>query len=329
MNGSTAGPARRGSSVLVSTLVAMGSLAGALATTHPAAATPPAGQPALSSSAATADTRATPGAAPTLTLDRTIRTTPFTGSTVSMRDHEGSAYVRRDNSLWLSDDEGQRLYEVNARTGALKRTVTATRLASVHRFGGFTTAGRARTRDLESVAYDAASDRLYAFSGSDCKPSTAACRWRSLPTAFRFTRVAGRLRPQSFQPLAASTQTRGSAWHAGSRRLYVGDRGAVRAYRYQRNTFGPRIGLPGVNDVLGLGFSADGSGLFLTHGATLVSRMSWRTKALEWTVDLAPVGVRDARSVARVGRRLFVSDGYDHRPAGSRLRYAVFVLGAE
>ena len=35
---------------------------------------------------------------------RLLRTHPFAGSTVSVKDNEGSAYVGRDNSLWLCDD---------------------------------------------------------------------------------------------------------------------------------------------------------------------------------------------------------------------------------
>jgi hypothetical protein len=264
---------------------------------------------------------------PTVSHLRTIATTPFQGSAVSMKDHEGSAYVPRDNSLWLSDDEGRRVYEVNARTGALKRMVTAKRLAAVTRLRGDRTAGRARTRDLESVAYDAKHDRLYVFSGSDCKPSTATCRWRSLPTAFRLARVGGRLRPVSFQPLAPRTQTSGAAWHPGSAQLYVGEGPAVRAYNYRRSSFGPALALPGPHAVFGLAFSKNGRALFVVHGEhARISRLSWPARSLQWSTDLSGIGVRDARGVARVGRRLFVSDGYDHRPAGSRLRYAVFVL---
>ena len=49
---------------------------------------------------------------PTWQLDRTIRTTPFAGSSVSMRDNEGSAYVPSDDSLWLADDNAKAVYEI-------------------------------------------------------------------------------------------------------------------------------------------------------------------------------------------------------------------------
>lgn len=258
-------------------------------------------------------------------LLRTIRTTPFKGSTVSMRDTEGSVYVARDNSLWLSDDEGQRLYELNARTGALKRMVTAKRLAGVHRFRGSKSAGRARTRDLEGVTYDPATDRLYAFNGSDCKPSTRNCRWKSLPTAYRFTRKDGELRPQSFQPLPLRTQIATASWHGPSSSVYVGDEHLVRTYDFPSNTFSAGVELPGPA-ILGMTFNKTGRALFVTHGDSRMSRVVWRTKALSWTVDLANLGLRDARGLTQAGRRMFVSDGYDERPENSPLRFAVFVL---
>ncbi len=68
-------------------------------------------------------------AAPQGHLVRLIRTTPFANTAVSMKDAEGSAYVPRDHSLWLADDYGRRIYEVNPSTGALKRVIGQKKLA--------------------------------------------------------------------------------------------------------------------------------------------------------------------------------------------------------
>lgn len=318
MRSRTAHLTAKGTGVALCAVLALGTAA-----TVPSAALAPSTATSTMTSTMTAAT--TTSARTGIELQRTIRTSPFAGTTVAMKDSEGSAFVARDNSLWLADDEGQRLYEVNARTGALKRTVTAKRLARVHRFRGSKTAGRARTRDLEGVAYDADSDRLYAFVGSDCMPSTTNCRWRSLPTAYRLTRKDGRLRPQSFQPLPARSQVAAAAWHPAGEGLYVGDAHTVRTYDFRSNTFGPAVEVPGP-EVQGMAFNRSGRALFVTHGDSRLSRVTWRTRSLSWTVDLAGLGVRDARGVAQVRRRLFVSDGYDHRAANSRLRCAVFVL---
>ena len=64
-------------------------------------------------------------------LDHVIHTTPFDESSVSMRDNEGSAYVPDDDALWLADDKGRRLYEVDASSGQHERTITPSDLSTV------------------------------------------------------------------------------------------------------------------------------------------------------------------------------------------------------
>ena len=86
---------------------------------------------------------------PELQLERTIRTSPFVGSSISMRDAEGSAFVPRDNSLWLADDNGRAIYEVDPVTGSLKRKIGTNSFESATRFGGGATAGADRVRDFE------------------------------------------------------------------------------------------------------------------------------------------------------------------------------------
>src|SRR3954462_15650141 len=60
---------------------------------------------------------------PTLTLNRLIRTSPFTGTSTSVRDNEDLAYVPSDNSMWMADDNGDDVQEFDPTTGALKRTI--------------------------------------------------------------------------------------------------------------------------------------------------------------------------------------------------------------
>jgi hypothetical protein len=98
----------------------------------------------------------------------------------------GTAYVGRDNALWLVDDNAGRIYVVNPSTGVLKRVIGSRTLADVRRYRGTRRDGTLRSRDLESAAYDAARDRMYVFVGNDCRPSADNCRVRSRPTAFRF-----------------------------------------------------------------------------------------------------------------------------------------------
>ena len=268
------------------------------------------------------------GTSAELSVRRIIRTTPFVRSTVSMQDNEGSAYVGRDRALWLVDDNARRIYVVNPGNGRLKRLIGPRTLADVRRYRGTQRAGVARSRDLESVAYDAARDRMYVFAGNDCKPSAHNCKYRSRPTAFRFDRVDGRLRPHSFQPLARGTDHTAAAWNPDNKRVYVATRRTIRSYSYTRNRHGDRIHVEGLHEILGMDFNATGSALFVVHHETMLSRVDWGAKSLGdgWPRNLSRFGVRDARGVERIRGKLFVSDGYDHRRPGSRLRYAVLVF---
>lgn len=261
---------------------------------------------------------------PKLKLSRTIKTTPFTGSSVSMKDNEGSAYVPRDNSLWLADDNGRRLYEVDAGSGALKRTIDGTALESVAQYGGTQKAGSYRSRDLESLSYDSRSDTLYAFSGSCCTTSM-------LPTVFRLTRQSGQLKLDSYQPLPSGSDNTASAYNPGDGKLYVGLSRDIRTYSYTSNSFGSAFRVSNLSGILGMDFSDDGRDLYVSRTSATLSRVDWATRSLVpgWTFNLSPFGVMDSRGVVRIGDQFFVSDGYDSRATGDPLKYAVFVFDVE
>ena len=264
-----------------------------------------------------------PAVAVQLRLVRRIRTTPFVGTSVWMKDAEGSAFVPKNKSLWLADDNGRSLYEVNHATGALKRVIGRRSFESARRPGGGPTAGAARTADFESIAYDRARDTLYVFSGPCCKTSV-------LPTVFRLKRNAqGRFRVESYRPLPRTANYTAAAWNPLNGKLYVGHGRNLRTYHYPRNRVGPVFRIPHLRCITGLGFSANGRDLFVTTSDEELRRVRWSTKRLVagWTFDLTPFGIRDSRAVDRIGRRFFVLDGYDRRPKGDPRRFAVFVLG--
>jgi DNA-binding beta-propeller fold protein YncE len=258
--------------------------------------------------------------AATLELNRTIRTSPFTGSSVSMGDHEGSAFVPADNSLWLADDGKKRIYEVDPTTGALKRTIERSVFNNASKLGGGPLAGTERTNDFEALAYDRTHDVLYVFSGACCTSSIRA-------TAFRLTRQSGQFQVESYQPLPTGADYTGAGWSPTDGKLYVGKGKEMRSFDYATGTASAsfRVGISGIT---GMDFSSDGTDLFVTVNSERLIRINWATKTVVsgWTFDLTPFGIRDSRAVAEIGDRFFVSDGYDSRPKGDPLRHAVFVL---
>ncbi len=258
---------------------------------------------------------------PELDLVRTIRTMPFVGSSTSMRDHEGSAYVPGDDSLWLADDNGKAIYEVHPGTGALKRTIPRAIFNAAPQLGGGPVAGTDRTNDFESIAYDAANDQLYVFSGPCCSGSI-------LPTAFRLVRVGGALEVESYQPLVSTADYTGAAWNPGDGKIYVGKGQQLRTYDYVANAQGPTFGVTGLSGITGMVFTSDGADLFVTMNQERLIRVRWSTKTLVsgWNFDLTPFDVLDSRGVELINDQFYVSDGADSRPAGDPLSRAVFVF---
>jgi hypothetical protein len=261
-------------------------------------------------------------AAPQGRLVRLIRTTPFVNSPVSMKDAEGSAYVPRDHSLWLADDFGRRIYEVNPSTGALKRVIGQRTLAKARRLGGGARAGIDRTRDLESIAYDRARDALYVFSGPCCTSSVK-------PAAFRLMRTrGGRLRIESFQPLPRSANYTAAAWNAANHMIYVGQGRDLRSYRYPANDAGRVFHIPNLSGITGMSFSPSGASLFVTTTAEQLRRVVWPKKRVVsgWVFELGRFGVGDARAVELIDWRFFVLDGNPARPDTDPRKYAVYVF---
>jgi len=260
--------------------------------------------------------------AATLEFARTIRTAPFTGTSVSMGDNEGSAFVPSHHSLWLADDIKKRIYAVDPATGELKRTIERSAFSNAPRFGGGPVAGKKRTNDFEAIAYNRSKDELYVFSGPCCRSSMRA-------TAFRLTRRSGRLRVKSYQPLPRGADYTGAAWSSVDGKIYVGKGRDIRSFNYARGTASAPFGVDGISGITGMDFSPDGADLFVTVNSERLIRVDWstRTVASGWTFDLTPFGIFDSRAVAKIGGQFFVSDGSELRPNGDPLRHAVFVFG--
>ena len=276
----------------------------------------------LSAAGVTPTASATLPQSPVLALERTVSTRPFAGSRVSTTDHEGSAYVPRDRSLWLADDDGHAIYEIDPWTGALKRVIHGARLAKVQELGGGPRAGSSRIAEIQALAYDPTRDALYAYSGTCCPAAIYS-------TAFRLTRKDGVLKPDSFQALPLGLQVEGAAWNACDGRVYVSGHGSLWSHDYVTNRLGRGFGIAGITHPYGMDFSDDGKDLFVAQPYTRVTRVDWTTRTVlpGWDLNLAGLGPLDVRAVEVVGDRLWISDGSDKRPPADPLDHALFVFG--
>ena len=259
---------------------------------------------------------------PWLSLNRTIHSQPWPGSTTRAFDLEGSAYLPYDQTLWLVDDQADAAYEINPTTGQLLRTIPQTAFAAAHPVGGGTVAGAGRTDAFLSMAYDVASDSLYVFSGNCCGVAPFQ------PAAFRLKRDAnGKFQVESFQALPEGTNAAAAGVRPGGG-LYFGKGQKIRTYNYATNTIGANITITGAGTtIVGMTFT-DATTLLVTTTANELVKVDTATwsAAPGWTLPLRKFGILNPTSVEAIGDQLFITDGDDTRASTDPLKYAVFVL---
>jgi hypothetical protein len=240
------------------------------------------------------------------------------------RDAEGLAYVPRDESIWLADDNRQRLYEFSSRCSTVKRAIEKEDLAKARKVGDDSVlAGERRAWDMEGLAYDAQNDALYVFAGKCCDGH------RGVPTVFKLTRSAsGRFEVGSFQPLdeplndfSGASAFGGEIWAALGSKIY--------RYDYSANQFSEPVDLTGkVATIYGMGFSSDGKDLWVTTAADRLVLIDWRSRAPVpgFDFDTRGLGIKDARAVEVVEGKLYICDGSEKWDETSQNRYSIEIF---
>jgi hypothetical protein len=262
------------------------------------------------------------GGSPTLHRTGSIQTHPFTGSSTSMGDNEGLAYVPSNDMLWVADDISRQLYAVNRSTGALKQVVTRSQFAAARRLGGTEVAGPTRSFDLEAVAYDQAHDTLYAFSANCCTSSVH-------PTVFRLKR-SGSSSPFVIESWRALTSPYNDLSGAGVRNgeIWAAKGKTIVRYDYVTGATSSSVTLPGSpSSIFGVGFSSDGKDLWIVGSGARLMKYNWSTKQpVSGYAFTTSSLVKDPRAIEVIGSQIYVSDGYDVSSSATTSAYGIRVL---
>lgn len=265
---------------------------------------------------------------PQLTFSRTITSHPFAGAPANASDIEGLGYVPADNSMWVTDDNRDTVWEINPSTGAYKSQLRgsasgSTDFTAATQVGTGKTCGqaldatilgdtadyecRSRTDDFESVVYDPANDVLYVTSG-DCCAAGLPLGYPNHPTVWKLGRVFGHFVPLAWQALPAGTDPTAAGWRPGVG-LYFGHGSSIQTYNFATNVLGAAFTPSGLaSDVVGIAFTDASTALVTTAtsntatGRTTatsdstitkytVSGVSTFTKVAGWSFPLKNVGV--------------------------------------
>lgn len=281
---------------------------------------------------------------PTLTLQRTIYTSPFANSpSVHPGDIEGLAHDPVRNTLWASDDSKFRLYEIDYTTGFLLNIVTRSQLANTLQYqpGGppaGAPAGIDRAYDLEAMAYDAATDTLYAFAGHCCSAIHHGTVWR-----LKRPGAGQPFAPESYQPLDAMSTPGFPDDYSGvgviGGQIYLGNTKTLYRYDYAANgilgTVGPLAisgSITGLSDSAAVTPATDE--IWVTTSATIprLYRFTWGPPPVlvpNHMFMLPSLGIGDSRAVEVVGDSLVVVDGYDFYPAGTPTEFSIRIFDVE
>ena len=291
-----------------------------------------------------------------------ISSHPFSGAPGNAIDVEGLGSVPGDNSMWVADDNGDRIWEIDPATGAYKTQlrggVSGTAFLTATQVGTGLTCGDAlepgivgdtaayeclsRTDDLESVVYDPDADVLYATSGNCCTAGLPP-GYPYHPTVWKLTRDgSGHFTPTSWQALPEGEDLTAGGWRPGAG-IYVGKSNTIKSYNFNTNTLTTvKSGL--VSNIVGITFTGPNTAFITTatpntaSGRTTadsdstirrfdISGSTW-TANPTWTFPLVNTGMIDARDLAIVNDTFYVSDGYDSRPGGDHPIYVYNLTGA-
>ena len=281
--------------------------------------------------------------APQLTYTTLIPSHPWpTGPVagVNANDVEGLISVPTNNSIWVLDDNRDRIYEIDATTGGLKSQILAnTFQTSATQVG--TTPGQlcsdplqidpsipgdtgafeclSRTDDFESIVYDPTGDVLYVTSGACCSGSKLAdgtplpAGYPKHATVWELTRSGSTFVPSRWQALPETEDPTAAGWRPGTG-MYYGKNNFARTYDFATNSLGAKITAPSY--LVGIDF-VDAGTVFLTTaspnpatGRTTATSDSTITKYTfsgsnftavpGWTFPLKNTGVIDARDMTLV-----------------------------
>ena len=239
-----------------------------------------------------------------LVEERYINTTPFNNSNSSLLDGEGMAFVPVDKSLWVCDDNGRQLAEMDYLTGNLKQIIPALSLQFTTQLGGNNFAGEIRVRDLEAMAYDSKLERLYVFSGACCQGEG---------TVFRLLRNAqGIFEPADFQPLAAPNNDFSGVTFHPALGLLLGENKIIHQYDYLTNTFLNTWNLQGTGftgDILGMGIAEDGEVLWVVSDNNILYKYNWQYMTAVQSFDLTPLDILDGRAMELIFGQAYILDG--------------------
>ncbi|NEW60424.1 hypothetical protein GSY74_03940, partial [Sulfurovum sp. bin170] len=238
------------------------------------------------------------------------------------RDGEALLYVSENNSLWMTDDDSHHIYEMDLTTKEIKSVFDDADL------GGFTNGDIQATCedqigacDIESSAYDAATDTLYIFTGDG--PGTAA--------VFKLTRenINDSFALSDYRKFDVGTEYSATQFIEGDFVVSITD--DLYIYNFETNQVdlsNKLLDIPS-GRIVGLAYS-EGI-LWVTTSDFELLKVDWQTKEILATYNMRDNGVYDPRGVEIINNELYILEGINQSggtpiaPIGHALKNAIHI----
>lgn len=247
-----------------------------------------------------------------LCRDRTLDTKPFRGSRVFSGDIENLVFVKEEDTLWISDDNANQIYQVARNDGEFKARLRARDMVAA-----FPDAGRCDDGDddpetecsyveeLETLAYDPEARTLYIINTvgdpeltpPKGKPAIFLLRKRSADQNFRF---------RSWQELPKGPRYNAAVVIDGT--LYMAVDAELRAYTWSDNRLDDTAALSIPHgDIVGAGY--DDPHLWLLTTSRKLVRIRWEDRSEDGVWDLGAQNLGKAKGLAVARGEIHVADG--------------------
>jgi outer membrane protein assembly factor BamB len=252
-----------------------------------------------------------------LCRDRTLDSKPFRGSRIFSGDIENLVYVNEEETLWISDDNADQIYQVDRNSGDFKARLRARDMVAA-----FPDAGRCEDGDddpetecsyveeLETLAYDGQARTLYIINTvgdpertpPKDKPAIFRLRKREADQNFRF---------RNWQELPNGPRYDAAVVADGT--LYVAVDAELRAYTWSDNTLDGTAALSTPHgNIVGAGY--DGEHVWLLTVSRKLVRIRWSDRSEDGVWDLESQSIGKAKGLAVAPGEVFVADGDQPNP---------------
>jgi hypothetical protein len=241
---------------------------------------------------------------------------------LNLKDGESLQYVAPNNSLWITDDDSNSVFEIDLTTKELKSTFTD------EDFGTFASDiqdecqyGVGGVCDIESVSYDANNDDLYIFVGHSGSSTASVFKLTRGDTNASF--AISDYRKLNGVEYPASIFINGDLIVSTGKELYK--------YNFNTNQLvGSSLYYSSNNsDIVGLAYS--NNILYMTTLNYDLMKLNWQTKELISKYSMNDNGVYDPRGIEVIDNKLYILDGVNSSgngfiaPQGSPLKGAIHI----